>query len=293
MKLVNSVCTNLFFPESRKSIGYFHEMARFLSGKGIDFIEFYHDGAERGKVGSILSDTGLKGMYIAVIPSKEKKLYLCDEDEGLRNEAVKLFMSCIDEAQDNGICEVMINSGRMGKSEEAGLKNLAESVEKLFNHIERKNYGVKLLMEPCDSRIDAFHLIGPYRRTYDFVKSMHEKGMPLELTMDTAHTAEEGEDFLEALTAVKQFCSQIHFANCYIRDPADEFYGDRHLGFEFPDTEWTYEALAGLFYELEKLYAGDEPLRIGLEVLCRTGNPYAYFEDTWNSLSFLHRNRQR
>ena len=32
---------------------------------------------------------------------------------------------------------------------------------------------------------------------------------------------------------------------------------------------------------------GDEPLRIGLEVLCRTGNPYAYFEDIWNSLSFL------
>ena len=56
-------------------------------------------------MGSILSDTGLKGVYIAVIPSKEKNCISGDEDEGLRNEAVGLFMSCIDEAQDNGVCE--------------------------------------------------------------------------------------------------------------------------------------------------------------------------------------------
>ena len=35
--------------------------------------------------------------------------------------------------------------------------------------------------------------------------------------MDTAHTVEEGEDFLEALTAVKPYCNHIHFANCFIK----------------------------------------------------------------------------
>ena len=182
----------------------------------------------------------------------------------------------------------MLNSGRLGNSIDQGLLNLTQSVEELFNHIDRKNYKIKLLLEPCDSKIDAFHLIGPYSRTLEFVKNL-EKGLPLELTMDTAHTVEEGEDFLEALTAVKEYCNQIHFANCYLKNPADELYGDKHLGFEYPDTEWTVPALEELFTELEKLYANDEPLRIGLEVLCRTDDPYDYFEDTWSSLPFLHK----
>ena len=36
----------------------------------------------------------LKGVYIVVIPSKEK-LYLCDEDEQARREAVNLFKYCL------------------------------------------------------------------------------------------------------------------------------------------------------------------------------------------------------
>jgi len=289
MKLVNSVCTTVFFPDSRKDIDTFRNMAGYLSDKGIEVIEFYHDGNQRRKVGNVLDDAGLKGVYIAVIPSKENKLYLCDEEEGARREAVNLFKDCIDEAQDNGIGEVMINSGRIGKSVDAGLLNLAVSVEELFDHIEKRNYKVKLLMEPCDSKMDAFHLVGPYRRAFDFVRTLNEKGLPLELTMDTAHTVEEGENFLEALTYVKQFCNQIHFANCYIKNPADGLYGDKHLGFEFPGTEWQVSALEELFRELEKLYPGDEPLRIGLEVLCRAEDPYDYFEKTWNSLPFLHK----
>ena len=288
MRLNRSICTNLFFPESRRNIDSFRDMAQFLSDKRIDTIEFYHDGIHKNLVGKLLDEIGLSGVYIAVIPSKEKKLYLCDEDKGARKKAVDLFYQCIDEAQANGINEVMINSGRIGISITEGLSCLVESVEQLFNHISRKNYKIKLLMEPCDSNMEAYHLIGPYRRTLDFVKNVNKKGLPLELTMDTAHTVEEGESFSEALKAVKEFCNQIHFANCYIKNPKDPLYGDKHLGFEYPDTEWTVSELTLLFKELEALYAGDEILRIGLEVLCRTDDPNDYFEKTWDSLPFLH-----
>lgn len=288
MKLIHSICTNLYFPASRKDISAFRDMAHFLSDKGVRCIEFYHDGKDHDKVGNVLQDTGLNGVYIAVIPSKEKKLHLCNEDAEGRKAAVDFFKDCIDDAAGNGIGELMINSGAIGKNIEAGLDALAASFEELYDYISVKNYSLKLLMEPCDSHMDARQLIGPYRRTLDFVKRLHKAGLPLQLTMDTAHTVEEGENFLEALTAVKQYCNQIHFANCHIRNPENPLYGDKHLGFEYPDTEWTVSALSLLFSGLQMLYPGDEPLRIGLEVLCREPDPYAYFNNAWNSLTFLH-----
>ena len=238
-----------------------------------------------GEGWKVLADR-VKGVYIAEY--HRKKSCTCAMRMNRQDARLLIFLNIVLTKH-----RIMVGGyaqfRQAGNSIDQGLLNLTQSVEELFNHIDRKNYKIKLLLEPCDSKIDAFHLIGPYSRTLEFVKNLREKGLPLELTMDTAHTVEEGEDFLEALTAVKEYCNQIHFANCYLKNPADELYGDKHLGFEYPDTEWTVPALEELFTELEKLYANDEPLRIGLEVLCRTDDPYDYFEDTWSSLPFLHK----
>lgn len=289
MKIIKSVCSNLFFPESRRSIDEFRRMAQFLAAKGMECIEFYHDGDGRDKIGNILADNGLKGVYIGVIPSKEGKLHLCDEDESGRLSAVKMFKVCIDEAQANGMTEVMMNSGRIGSSTQRGVDALAASVEELFNYGAMKNYKLRLLLEPCDSCMDACQLIGPYKRTQTFMERVWSVGLPLELTLDSAHTVEEGESFIEALTNLKPYCRQIHFANCNIIDPGNPLYGDKHLGFEYPDTEWTISALASLFEELKVLYGDEEYLRIGLEVLCRKEDTYEYFNSVWNNLTFLHK----
>jgi len=289
MKIINSVCSNLFFPGSRKSIDEFRRMAQFLAAKGIECIEFYHDGDGRSKIGNILSDTGLKGVYIGVIPSKEGKLHLCNEDEYGRQAALKLFKGCIDEAQANGMAEVMMNSGHIGSNVQQGLYALEKSVEELFDYAAIRNYKLKLLMEPCDSEMDACQLIGPCKRTKAFMESVRSAGLPLELTLDSAHTVEEGDSFIETLTTLKPYCSRIHFANCNITDPHSPLYGDKHLGFEYPDTEWDVPSLESLFEELKVLYEDEEYLRIGLEVLCRKDDIYTYFNDVWNSLRFLHK----
>lgn len=288
MRLIKSVCTNLFFPQSRKDITAFVDMASFLNDMGVESIEFYHDGVRRDRIGDVLASTGIKGVYIAVIPHKEQMQHLCNEDPANRAEAVKLAKFCIDEAQDNGISEIMFNSGRIGINVELGLDALFISFEELYEYIAKKRYTIQILMEPCDSHMDAFQLIGPNKRTLEFVERMHTAGLPLKLTMDTAHTVEEGEDFLQALMAVKPYCNHIHFANCNISDKDSPFYGDKHVGYEYPSTEWPPEELAELFGELKKLYPGDEPLRIGLEVLCREEDPYSYFEKVCRKLDFLH-----
>ena len=288
MRVLNSACISVLFPKSRKSIDEFKRTAEFLAGRGVKGIEFFYDGDHPERVGGILADNGLDGIFIVVIPSKEGKLWLCDTDDDRRAAAVKMATGYLDYARDNGMEKVMINSGRPDGDIAKGLDALAASVGELFEHAEKTSHGLKLCLEPCDDNMEAFHLIGPYRRAVDFVQRVQEEGYPLTLTMDAAHTAETGEDFVEAMRAAKPYCNHVHFANCNISQPDNPLYGDKHLGFEYPDSVWTPETLARLYGELEKLYPGDEELRIGIEILCREDDPFAYYEKTWNMLPFMH-----
>lgn len=286
MKVKKSICTNLVFPKSRKNIGEFRHAAKVLKAHGVDSMEFYHDGTDRECVGRILEEYGLEGIYIAVIPSKEQKLHACSMDPENRRAAVKLFQSCMDEAADNGIQILMINSGEIGPSVQGGLGALKETVRELYEYREKKGVPMRITLEPCDSWMYARQLLGPSGRTADFLESCRREGLPLELTMDSAHTLEEGEDFVEALGRTKPYCSHIHFANCLIRDAKDPLYGDQHVGFEYPDTEWDYAMIQRTWSRIEELY-GDEELRVAIEVLCREEDPDAYFERMWRQMPYV------
>ncbi len=286
MRLVKSVCTTLMFPQSRKDIEAFRRTVGFLAGRGVRCMEFYFDGPGADGVGAALRGGSMDAVFIAVIPSKESKLWLCDTEEANRRAAVELFKGKLDYAQGQGMTQLMINSGRAGPDVERGLAALEASVAELFDYAASRNYRLRLLMEPCDENLEAFHLIGPYQRARAFVQKLRGRGYPLELTMDAAHSVEGGEDFVEAVKAVRDFCRHVHFANCDITNRENPLFGDKHLGYEYPDTEWPPAALAGLFAELEKIYPGDSELRIGLEVLCRESDPCAYFDNTLKLLPF-------
>lgn len=288
MQLIPSVCTNLYFPESRKSIDAFRKTAHFLAGKGLRAMEFYHDGDGMDKVGGVLQEAGLEGVFIAVIALKERPAHLCATDPAHRAEAVALAREMLDRAAGNGIKTVMVNSGRMEPGmEAAGMEALAQSIELLYNYKIRKHLDIALELEPCDSGIDARQLVGPWRRTLALAQTLEGRGVELRLTMDSAHTAEEFEDFLSAVKGVKKYCAHVHYANCFLKDSSSPLYGDKHLGYEYPDTAWTFEALDGLTGDLDALYPDDEPLMIGLEALCLEEDRFAYFDKTWARLPFL------
>lgn len=289
MRLINSVCSTLMFPDTRRDIDAFRRAAEFLKGRGAECMEFYYDGPAADDFGAVLDENGLDGVYIAVLPSKEQKQWLCDLDEVARRKAVALFKDCIDRALDNGVNQVMINSGALDPDPERQLDALADSVADLFDHAAKKGQAVRLLMEPCDDNMQAYHLLGDFRRTREFTRRVNDAGHPMELTMDCAHSAEVGEDFAEAVRATKPWCRHVHFANCNIRDRDSEFYGDKHVGFDYPDTEWTPAALEKLFRQLQEIYSGDEELRIGIEILCREDDPCAYYDKVWSMVPFLHK----
>lgn len=289
MKIIHSVCTNLFFPRSRKSIEAFGEMAAFLRERGVESLEFYHDGDGREAVGGVLSRLGLEGVYIAVIPLKEQLLHLCSTDADNRAQATELVRNSVDLAEANGMGAVMVNSGRIEAGREAEqLDALYASIEDICNYIAKRNAHVGLELEPCDSWMDARQLLGPVERTRAFLDRVNAAGMGLKLTMDSAHTSEEGDDFPAALERVKPYCHHVHYANCRVDDPSDPLYGDKHLGYDYEHSVWTYATLEALTGALADIWPGDETVRIGLEALCREADPFAWFDEVWSRMPWLH-----
>ncbi|MCC8189754.1 MAG: sugar phosphate isomerase/epimerase [Planctomycetes bacterium] len=290
MRLINSVCTTVMFPPSRREPEYFRRTAAFLAGRGVDCLEFYYDGPVPGDaLGRALTDAGLAGIFIAVIPSKEKKLWLCDPDEDARRAAMGMHRQCLDLAWENGLSEFMICSGAAGADVDRRLDQLAKSVAELHDYADQKGQPIRLLLEPCDETMQACNVLGPYQRSVAFTERMNRAGHPLELTMDSAHSAEIGEDFTAAVRAARPWCRHVHFANCDISTPGSDLYGDKHVGFEYPGTVWTPATLAQLFADLQELYPDDEELRIGIEILCREDDPFAYYDKTWSLVPFLHK----
>lgn len=281
MKLKTSVA-GILFPQARHSYKEMEATASYLNGK-VDMLEFFYEGEDDAAVGRLLERNNLQGVFIAVIPQKERGLNLCSLDEENRLGAVSLTKECIDRARVTGCHGVMVCSGKfpanpadVSACTDAYYRSMLEVLD--YERKSSVDSRIKLLLEPCDSAMDAKHLLGPTSRVVDVSRRILEQcGDGYGLTMDTAHVAEEGEDFMEAMAIAKPYCGHVHFANCVVKDTTDPFYGDKHVDFAYPGSEFQYETLKNLFGKLENLY-GEAHLSIALEILCRAENPYQSFD---------------
>jgi len=288
MQFIRGACTNLLFPDSRNSLAAFREMAAFLKSEGVGQIECYHDGeGAPDQIGEILQLNGLDGVFIAVIPSKEQKLHACALGDENRKEAVSLFQDCMDRAADGGMRAMMINSGAIQPHRQEAMARLADSIERLFQYRDQKRYDIALTLEPCDTGIYACQQIGTIRDSLELMEICSERGLPMRLTMDSAHTAECGEDFVEALEKTRRFCNHIHFANCFVKDPASKWYGDMHLDFDHEDSEWDYAKIESAWPRIQTLYSGEERLMASIEVLCRDADPFEHFRQIKRNMGFF------
>ena len=279
MKLKTSTAA-ILFPDSRHSLKSMEDTTGYLNGK-VNMLEFYYEGENDSAVGRLLEKNDLEGIFIGVIPLKERGLNLCSLDEENRTAAVQLMFKCIERTRLTGCHSLMLCSGKRPMSDSdipACADAFVRSVQQIMEY-EAAGSGspVKLLLEPCDSSMDVKHLLGPTHRVIDTAKRISNLPGSFGLTMDTAHVAEEHEDFMEAMSAARPYCNHVHFANCAVQDPADPFYGDKHVGFDYPGGSFPYSALEKIFRSLEHMYK-DDSLSIALEILCRADNPYKNFD---------------
>ncbi|MCJ7449935.1 MAG: sugar phosphate isomerase/epimerase, partial [Bacteroidales bacterium] len=190
----------------------------------------------------------------------------------LREESVYEMKKCIDGAYFYGSNSLLINSGRRPENEkdEIAYEYLKKSLEELLKYIDvsAKGCRLNLTLEPGDTSVDSFSLIGNTDLAIKLVREIREKYKNFDLTMDTSHLRQLNEEPLDSIKKAFPYCNHIHLANCIIKDKTSNLYGDKHPEFGIEGGEISIEELRNILETIKKIYEGSE-LMVGLEIICR------------------------
>ena len=143
---------------------HFLNVIKTLKKYDIDFIEFYYKGNDKKIIQEHLISHYTKSIYLGAMAAKQKNLNLSSLNKDLREESVQEMKKCIDDAYFYNSYSILINSGRRPENEkdQIAYEYLKKSLEELLKYIDgkAKDYKLNLTLEPGDTGIDSFSLIG-------------------------------------------------------------------------------------------------------------------------------------
>jgi sugar phosphate isomerase/epimerase len=288
-----SIVLPAFFPSSMENAQHFLNAIKTLKNYDICSIEFYYKGNDRKKIKEYLISHDIKSIYLGAMAAKQKNLNLSSPNKELREESVQEMKKCIDDAYFYNSYSILINSGRRPDNgeDEIPYKYLKNSLEKLLKYIDisAKDYKLNLTLEPGDTRVDSFLLIGNTDLAIKLVGEIREKYKNFSLTMDTSHLRQLDEEPLDSIKKAFPYCNHIHLANCITKDKTSNLYGDKHPEFGIEGGEINIEELRNIIETIKKIYEGSE-LVVGLEIICRKENnkeEIDYFKNMMKNLSWF------
>jgi sugar phosphate isomerase/epimerase len=290
-----SIVLPAFFPSSMENAQHFLNAIKTLKNYDICSIEFYYKGNDRKTIKEYLISHDIKSIYLGAMAAKQKNLNLSSQNKELREESVQEMKKCIDDAYFYGSYSILINSGRSPDNgeDEIVYEYLKKSLEELLKYIDvsAKDYKLNLTLEPGDTRVDSFSLIGNTDLAIKLVWEIREKYKNFGLTMDTSHLRQLDEKPLDSIKKAFPYCNHIHLANCIIKDKTSNLYGDKHPEFGIEGGEISIEELRNILKTIKKIYEGSE-LMVGLEIICRKENnkeEIDYFENMMKNLSWFYK----
>lgn len=290
-----SIVLPAFFPSSMENAQHFLNAIKTLKNYDICSIEFYYKGNDRKTIKEYLISHDIKSIYLGAMAAKQKNLNLSSPNKELREESVQEMKKCIDDAYFYGSYSILINSGRSPDNgeDEIAYKYLKKSLEELLKYIDvsAKDYRLNLTLEPGDTRVDSFSLIGNTDLAIKLVREIREKYKNFAITMDTSHLRQLDEEPLDSIKKAFPYCNHIHLANCIVKDKTSNLYGDKHPEFGIEGGEISIEELRNILEAIKEIYEGSE-LMIGLEIICRKENnkeEINYFENMMKNLSGFYK----
>jgi len=290
-----SIILPAFFPNSMESAQHFLKAIKTLKKYDIYFIEFYYKGNDKKTIKEYLISNDIKSIYLGAMAAKQKNLNLSSPNKELREESIQEMKKCIDDAYFYGANSLLVNSGRRPDNGEnkVAYEYLKKSLEELLKYIDvsTKDYKLNLTLEPGDTEIDSFSLIGNTGLAIKLVREMREKYNNFGLTMDTSHLRQLDEEPLDAIKKAFSYCHHIHLANCIIKDKSHEFYGDKHPEFGIKGGEISKEEFKNILETIKEIYIGSE-LIVGLEIIFRKEDhkeEIDYFKNTMENLSSFYK----
>ncbi|MEK4803128.1 MULTISPECIES: sugar phosphate isomerase/epimerase family protein [Oceanobacillus] len=143
-----------------------------------------------------------------------------------------------------------------------GLEGFYESLCALCEEAEKFNMNV--LVEHLDRTAHKKRILGPVDETVQLFSRVKESYQNIGLAFDTAHSALNGENVIDAIEVGKEFIHQIHFSNAVL-DPTSELYGDNHMAIGEPGF-LTTQKIIEILKATEKLNIGTgSGLRVAIE----------------------------
>lgn len=290
-----SIILPAFFPSSMENAQHIFNAIRILKNYGIYSIEFYYKENDKKLIQEYLINNDIKSIYLGAIAAKQKKLNLSSLNKELREKSVQEMKKCIDDAYLYGSHSLLINSGRSPDNgeNEIAYECLKKSLEELLKYIDisAKDYRLNLTLEPGDTSVDSYSLIGNTDLAVKLVREIREKYKNFGLTMDTSHLRQLNEKPLDSIKKAFPCCNHIHLANCIIKDKTSNLYGDKHPEFGIKGGELSIEEFKNILETIKEIYEGYE-LIVGLEIIFRKEDhkeEIDYFKNTMKSLSSFYK----
>jgi len=290
-----SIVLPAFFPTSMENAQHFLNAIKTLKNYDICSIEFYYKGNDRKAIKEYLISHDLKSIYLGAMAVKQKNLNLSSLNKELREESVQEMKKCIDDAYFYSSYSILINSGRSPDNgeDEVAYEYLKKSLEELLKCIDvsAKDYKLNLTLEPGDTKIDSFSLIGHTDLAIKLVREIRGKYKNFGLTMDTSHLRQLDEEPLISIKKAFPYCNHIHLANCIVKDKTSNLYGDKHPEFGIEGGEISIEKLRNILEIIKEIYEGSE-LTVSLEIICRKENnreEINYFQNMMKNLNCFYK----
>jgi len=164
-------------------------------------------------------------------------------DDDVWQRSLDFYRRELDRALAAGAAKVVTNSGADNPAaREAARERLVRFCVALCRHVPP---GVTILIEPTDRDLDKRKLIGPHAEAADLCRRLHAEGCANFASMiDMGHVPLMGETLAQAFRDSAGCIGHLHLGNCILRNPQHPLFGDKHVPWGIPESEYGPEALA-------------------------------------------------
>lgn len=195
------------------------------------------------------------------------QLNLNATDKNARQQAVDAVRGCMDQAADFGATGVAVLAGPFESgAEQDAEKALIESLTTLSR--EAQNFGLELLLEIFDDRVDKKSYVGKWPVALRVGEAVEKEAPNFGLMHDLSHLPILGENASEALPPLGDLLRHIHIGNAVVSDSSHPAYGDQHPRFGLPGGSNGVSELSeflAVLYEIGYL-GGGRPQPVAFEV---------------------------
>lgn len=243
MKTILGINHQFLYPESMTNeIAHtetLREIVKFENVSALDCWVWRGNERSREEI-KILKDSGKIINYNIGDRFGEDPCFPASPSKTERERAYSLIMREIGYALELSSKKIVIGSG-------PDIPNDREGAKERFGEIimrigEELPSDVELALEPTDWDIDKHFLFGPVKETTDFIHKIRTRGFKnFGMLLDMSHIPIMYETLETAIKSAEDTIIHIHLGNCIIKNPSSPYYGDRHVPWSYPESEYTEE----------------------------------------------------